>query len=42
MANKAPDSNADTGVGASEWASGSQVWTGKKPTLVPNPRTANK
>ena len=28
------------GVGASEWASGSQVCTGNSPTLVPNPNTA--
>jgi len=33
---------ADTGVGASLCASGSQVWTGTKPTFVPKPTTASK
>ena len=30
-----PDSTADTGVGPSAWASGSQLCSGTRPTLVP-------
>ncbi len=33
--NNTPDRRADTGVGAWEWASGSQVCMGARPTLVP-------
>jgi hypothetical protein len=36
-----PDSRADTGLGASEWASGSQVCMGNRPALVPKPMAAN-
>ena len=32
---------AETGVGASLWASGNQVCTGKSPTFVPKPTTAS-
>ena len=32
---RAPDSMAETGAGASLWASGSQVCIGARPTLVP-------
>ena len=31
----APERSAETGAGASEWASGSQVWKGARPVLVP-------
>ena len=39
--NSTPDSRADTGLGASEWASGSQVCMGNRPALVPKPMAAN-
>ena len=31
----APERSAETGAGASEWASGSQVWKGARPVFVP-------
>ena len=31
----APERNAETGPGASEWASGSHVWNGARPIFVP-------
>jgi hypothetical protein len=31
----APERSADTGAGASEWASGSHVWNGASPIFVP-------
>ena len=34
---RAPESRAETGEGASEWASGSQAWSGATPIFVPNP-----
>ena len=36
-----PESNAETGLGASEWASGSQVCMGNRPAFVPKPMAAN-
>ena len=36
-----PESRADTGLGASEWASGSHVCMGNRPALVPKPMAAN-
>ena len=38
---RTPESRADTGLGASEWASGSQVCMGNRPALVPKPMAAN-
>ncbi len=32
-----PLSSADTGEGATGWASGSQMWSGTRPALEPNP-----
>ena len=31
----APESSAETGVGAWLWASGSHMWTGARPAFVP-------
>ena len=36
-----PESRAETGLGAWEWASGSQVCMGNRPALVPKPITIN-
>ena len=36
-----PESSAETGLGAWECASGSQVCMGNRPALVPKPMTMN-
>ena len=38
----APDSMAETWLGAAGWASGSQTCKGKKPALAPNPARASR
>ena len=42
VGNRAAESSAETGAGASEWASGSQLCTGAQPTLEASPASSSR